>query len=277
MVRGRRLAQNNTCSRLAVHLYPTWTRLQIICLSTPPTPACRGADVGNYSCAANREWGDAALWSFSQRRGWRRHRDLPLPLLYAAGCTVKLGQGGCLLCTAAAGGQQRAPAGVRLTEPTRCHAACRSATLSATALAQRASLHHQLHYADAALVVGGQHFDGWLSRTLWLYNATEDSWARVGNAPLYNRGHVCGLHAGQLFMALGQQGKGEWKGRAGLSLVWAAGLVTWTVMNLPSPLPTHAENGLSYETGPLSARQFWAPLPPELLGAAPAAKGSQGK
>ena len=50
--------------------------------------------MGNYSCASNREWGDAALWSFSLRRGWRRHHDLPLPLLYAAGCTIKLGQGG---------------------------------------------------------------------------------------------------------------------------------------------------------------------------------------
>lgn len=64
--------------------------------------------------------------------------------------------------------------------------------------------------ADTALVVGGQHYVGWLSRTLWLYNATEDSWARVGHAPLYSRGHVCGLQDGHLFMALGLQGQGEW-------------------------------------------------------------------
>lgn len=131
----------------------------------------------NYSCAANREWGDAALWSFSPRRGWRRHRDLPLPLLHASGCTLKLAQ-------------------------------------------------------DAALVVGGQHYDGWLSRTMWMYNATEDSWARVGDAPVYSRGHVCGLQHGRLFMTLGQQGQ---------------------------------EHGLSYEPGPLSARQFWAALPRELM------------
>lgn len=62
---------------------------------------------------------------------------------------------------------------------------------------------------DAALVVGGQHFDGWLSRTIWLYNATEDSWARVGHAPVSSRGHVCGLQDGRLFMALGQLGQGE--------------------------------------------------------------------
>jgi len=66
--------------------------------------------------------------------------------------------------------------------------------------------------ADTALVVGGQHYVGWLSRTLWLYNATEDSWARVGHAPLYSRGHVCGLQDGRLFMALGQQGQSEWLG-----------------------------------------------------------------
>jgi len=124
------------------------------------------------------------------------------------------------------------------TELALCHAACQSAALSAAALAQRALLLRQLHYADAALVVGGQHFDGWLSRTLWLYNATEDSWARVGNAPLYNRGHVCGLHAGQLFMALGQQGKGEWRGRAGLSLLWAAGLINLDCQ-APAPASSH--------------------------------------
>ncbi len=72
----------------------------------PPTrSACtllnRDAAAGNHSCTANREWGDAALWSFSLRRGWRRHRDLPLPLLHASGCTVKLGQGERLFRTAA--------------------------------------------------------------------------------------------------------------------------------------------------------------------------------
>ena len=65
------------------------------------------------------------------------------------------------------------------------------------------------HAADAALLVGGQHYEGWLSHTMWLYNATEDSWARVGEAPVYSRGHVCGLQHGRLFMALGQQGQGE--------------------------------------------------------------------
>jgi hypothetical protein len=139
----------------------------------------------NASCIPSREWGDAALWSFNLHRGWRRHRDLPLPLQHTAGCTVKLGQ-------------------------------------------------------DTALVVGGQHYAGWLSRTLWLYNATEDSWARVGHAPLYNRGHVCGLHDGHLFMALGQQGQ---------------------------------EEGLSAEPGMLSQRLFWAPLPSELVGAVRADSG----
>lgn len=52
-----------------------------------------GASV-SASCISSREWGDAALWSFNLRRGWRRHRDLPLPLQHTAGCTVKLGQGG---------------------------------------------------------------------------------------------------------------------------------------------------------------------------------------
>lgn len=66
--------------------------------------------------------------------------------------------------------------------------------------------------ADTALVVGGQHYADWLSSTLWLYNATEDSWARVGQAPLYSRGHVCGLHDGRLFMTLGQQGRGAHEG-----------------------------------------------------------------
>ncbi len=63
--------------------------------------------------------------------------------------------------------------------------------------------------ADSALVVSGQHYDGWLSRMLWLYNATEDSWARVGHAPVYIRDHVCGLPNGRLFMALGRQGAGK--------------------------------------------------------------------
>jgi hypothetical protein len=79
--------------------------------------------------------------------------------------------------------------------------------------------------------VGGQHYADWLSSTLWLYNATEDSWARVGHAPLYNRGHVCGLHDGHLFMALGQQGQ---------------------------------DNGQLNVPGFVSGRQFWTALPPEL-------------
>ncbi|KAI7843914.1 hypothetical protein COHA_002456 [Chlorella ohadii] len=96
---------------------------------------------------------------------------------------------------------------------------------------------------DSALFVSGQHYDGWLSRMLWLYNATEDSWARVGHAPVYIRDHVCGLHNGRLFMALGRQG---------------------------------ADNGLSYEPGPLSGRQFWAALPQKLAsGAAPSQEDSQ--
>lgn len=64
--------------------------------------------------------------------------------------------------------------------------------------------------------MGGQHYDGWLSHTLWLYNATQDSWARVGHAPLYSRGHVCGLQDGRLFMALGQEGQREWLEMVGL-------------------------------------------------------------
>lgn len=54
----------------------------------------RDAGAPGDTCIAGREWGDAALWSFSTRRGWHRHRDLPLPLSHSAGCTIKLGQGG---------------------------------------------------------------------------------------------------------------------------------------------------------------------------------------
>ena len=122
-------------------------------------------------------------------------------------------------------------------------------------------------------MVGGQHYAGWLSRTLWLYNATQDSWARVGHAPLYGRGQVCALHGGRLFLALGQQGQGERlpraRGRGAL-----APRATWMLLHpMTAPLPpapcAHpAENGLSPDLGPLSARQFWAALPPELAAAA---------
>lgn len=120
--------------------------------------------------------------------------------------------------------------------------------------------------ADAALVVGGQHYDGWLSRTMWMYNATEDSWARVGDAPVYSRRHVCGLQHGRLFMTLGRQGQGEWWCGAGWGCVLQQdrptpqqGITTLHLVSLS------AEHGLSYEPGPLSARQFWAALPRELL------------
>jgi glycosyltransferase involved in cell wall biosynthesis len=63
----------------------------------------RDAAAGDFFCTANREWGDAALWSFNLHRGWRRHRDLPLPLQHTAGCTVKLGQGACVHWTVVAG------------------------------------------------------------------------------------------------------------------------------------------------------------------------------
>lgn len=62
--------------------------------------------------------------------------------------------------------------------------------------------------ADSALVVGGQHYGGWLSRTIWLYNATADSWTRVGHTPTYGKGQACALHGGRLFMTMGQEGQG---------------------------------------------------------------------
>lgn len=85
--------------------------------------------------------------------------------------------------------------------------------------------------ADTALVVGGQHYADWLSSTLWLYNATEDTWVRVGHAPLYSRGHVCGLHDGHLFLVLGQHGQGAHV--AGLpSLVWLPPHVSASLLNV---------------------------------------------
>lgn len=91
-----------TCARLGTNasagLQPGATVTSLHAAHLPCSR--RDAEAGNYSCAANREWGDAALWSFSLQRGWRRHRDLPLPLLHAAGCTVKLGQGGSWMCPA---------------------------------------------------------------------------------------------------------------------------------------------------------------------------------
>lgn len=63
--------------------------------------------------------------------------------------------------------------------------------------------------ADAVLVVGGQHYGGWLSRTIWLFNATDDSWTHVGHAPVYARDSVCALYGGRLVMMLGQQGTGR--------------------------------------------------------------------
>lgn len=47
----------------------------------------------------------------------------------------------------------------------------------------------------------------------------------------------------------------------------AAAAYTITPGLAPPILPI-ADNGLSPEYGPLSARQFWVPLPPELLAAA---------
>lgn len=62
---------------------------------------------------------------------------------------------------------------------------------------------------DAALVVGGQLYDEWLSRTIWVYNATEDAWWRVGHTPVYVKGHVCAVHDGQFILAGGQLGSGN--------------------------------------------------------------------
>ncbi|KAL4427811.1 hypothetical protein ABPG75_001900 [Micractinium tetrahymenae] len=138
----------------------------------------RNAGAGDHNCSAGREWGDASLWSFSSGRHlpWRRHRDLPLPLLHASQCTIKIGQ-------------------------------------------------------DAALVAGGQHYTDWLSRTIWLYNATEDSWTQVGHTPVYLRGHTCTLHRGHMLMTMGQTGQ---------------------------------NSGCSPTAGAIEARQFVARLPPQL-------------
>lgn len=57
--------------------------------------------------------------------------------------------------------------------------------------------------------MGGQHYSGWLSRTIWLFNATDDSWTRVGHAPVYAKDSVCALNGGRLVMMLGLQGTGE--------------------------------------------------------------------
>ena len=137
--------------------------------------------------------------------------------------------------------------------------------------------------ADSALVVGGQHYKGWLSRFVWLYNATEDSWTRVGQLPVHARGQACALHAGRLLVTLGQQGMGEtrveWTGwEAGRSYEAprraCPGSRSAAAINQPPrtrcPAPA-AEGGLAPEPGLPSARQFLAPLPLELAELAEAA------
>jgi hypothetical protein len=62
--------------------------------STPLCSPGSGSPGGDGACVADRQWGDASLWSYSTARGWRRHHDLPLPLRHAWGCTLKLGPGG---------------------------------------------------------------------------------------------------------------------------------------------------------------------------------------
>lgn len=62
--------------------------------------------------------------------------------------------------------------------------------------------------ADLVLLLAGQHFDRWLGRNIWLYNATADSWTRVGAAPIYMKGHVCTIHEGRLYLTGGQTGTG---------------------------------------------------------------------
>lgn len=102
----------------------------------------RDAANGDYGCELQREWSDASLWSYNEQQGWQRHRDPPVPVQHASGCTFKIAE-------------------------------------------------------DAFVMFAGATYDRWLSRTIWLYNGTEDSWARVGHTNIYTM---------RIIMAGGQMG-----------------------------------------------------------------------
>ena len=90
-------------------------------------------------------------------------RDAPLPMARVSMCTFKIGRGGRLNNLSAASVQ----AGPM---PRAAQLLCWTKRVPAAA------------DADAAMVVGGQLYDKWLSRTIWVYNATEVRRARQAMA-----------------------------------------------------------------------------------------------